>query len=1113
MKENSMKRILPAFFIALFAVGSFTGSPRADYVMALQGSGITCSPWTQVNDSAFGLGEGAYPGYNGEEGFEVAVFNGQLYLGMEADSSLGARLWRTRTQVSVPLGQADWEEVIADAAGLPWGVTNVPQVDHVDSVAVFQNALYVSSANSRPAGGTLLFRSATGAPGSWALAAPPGFGDPNNINFKDMQVFDGHLCGGTQNWITGAQVWCTADGETWVQANLGGFGDRSRVEVWSGHVFRGALYFGVQDRGANSFSAADDVAMLFRTTDLDGPPAWRQVYAGPPGSYRVDILGDLYGYLYISHRSPDGILILRSPSGGADSWEQVNMPGMDGNPRRIGTVVDGATVYGGALYVAVSDTVGGVTLWRTTGIPAEDGSWLIWERVGGPGIVDPNNLYAELIPFNGHLYAWTSNYRTGQQVLRAKCSAVPPPPTPGAGTGEITGRVWYDAADDGYAALPDQGIGGVQVELTEAGRDGIFGTTDDIIYPAGVTDADGRFRMRELPAGRYRLDVREDTFPQQFAPLKAADGRLHEVLLAAHGQAEVSLPYVLVASASLSGHVWHDQNANGWWDDAETPMPGIVVRLYYAGLDGIFGTADDFAKQMAQTDQNGRYSFSDLPAGRYRAAIAADQLAPGMIPTVQWFDPDQIFLQEGQKLRWADFGFAQDATGVLEGVVWEDRNRDGTRTPDEPGLPGVYLQLTAAGPDGSFGTADDAFYMAIVTDDDGAYRYRRLVPGRYMVILVSYTLPPGYSLPGSIYSPPYELASGQHLRGVDFGLFYDYYALALAASGTPPAVMPGDPITYTVTVTNTGTITAPHLRLTSAISACPAGLQQEAEVPGWTCTWAREHGCLYARCEKDIDALAPAATVAFTQTIQTLAAMPDEVESVQAEIAIAGDGASQRITVITPIVRPPAGLEGSIRVEGSAEALSEITTTSIFVTATNLDTGVQATTFADADGHYRISGLAGGVYRVTVPADLGPLVCASGQAVTLTLRYDQELTLDFLYRPVPVPVVLAFRATTSAKGVQVGWLAEDAGLVEAYRVWRGPASTGPFRLVSQPIPRTGAAGRSLYAWLDARPGDERWYLLELLPGGRRIGPIFALSNPRSRVFLPLLIADTGPPRP
>ena len=33
----------------------------------------------------------------------------------------------------------------------------------------------------------------------------------------------------------------------------------------------------------------------------------------------------------------------------------------------------------------------------------------------------PQNGYTELIPFRGELYAWTSNYATGQQVRRATC--------------------------------------------------------------------------------------------------------------------------------------------------------------------------------------------------------------------------------------------------------------------------------------------------------------------------------------------------------------------------------------------------------------------------------------------------------------------------------------------------------------------------------------------------------------------------------------------------------------------------------------------------------------------------------------------------------------------
>ena len=251
---------------------------------------IVCTDWAQVNDGAFGMGTGGDSSYASEEGFEVLVFGDRLYVGMEADNVYGARLWRTKAGVTSPAGQADWEEVIADAAGKPFGVTNITQNDHIDSLAAFNGYLYVSTANGGSSTyGTQVWRSPSGDAGTWTQVNTDGFGDVQNTNFKDMQVFDGWLCGGTQNVVTGAQVWCTADGTSWVQKNHGGFGasgdDSTTIEVWSGYVYSNTLYFGAQ--------SSSGVARLFRTTDLGGMPAWTEVYSGPAGSRRLDILGDL----------------------------------------------------------------------------------------------------------------------------------------------------------------------------------------------------------------------------------------------------------------------------------------------------------------------------------------------------------------------------------------------------------------------------------------------------------------------------------------------------------------------------------------------------------------------------------------------------------------------------------------------------------------------------------------------------------------------------------------------------------------------------------------------------------------------------------------------------
>jgi hypothetical protein len=397
----------------------------------------TCQAWVAVNDPAFGMPpEGN--AFGSEEGFELTTFGGQLYVGMEADNAYGARIWRTRPGVCVAMGQGDWEEVAAvgdDPFGNATRQDGIRQDDHIDSLEAFRGRLFASTANGgHTEQGTMVYASPTGAPNTWTPVISAGFGYTENTNFKDMQVFGDWLCGGTQNWTTGAQVWCTRDGGHWVQKNHGGFGaggdDAAVVEVWSGHVYAGALYFGAQQPvAAQSDSWLDDHGMLYRTFDLDvAQPTWQRVYAGAAGSFRIDILGDLDGYLYIARRTVSetasaGMEILRSATGDPGTWVQVSPPGMDGNPDNDGTVVDGAAVYNGALYVAVHNSDRGVTVWRTTGTEQLDG-YVDWSQVGGYGLDHGANVYAELAAFNGYLYAWTSNYITGQRVLRTACPIV-----------------------------------------------------------------------------------------------------------------------------------------------------------------------------------------------------------------------------------------------------------------------------------------------------------------------------------------------------------------------------------------------------------------------------------------------------------------------------------------------------------------------------------------------------------------------------------------------------------------------------------------------------------------------------------------------------------------
>ncbi|NJP06823.1 MAG: hypothetical protein HC837_15010 [Chloroflexaceae bacterium] len=329
-------------------------------------------PWLQVNDSAFGLPGGGPTDqpYANEQAFEVLVANDQLYLGMEANNDLGARLWRSRAGVTLPTSQADWQEVAADNAGAPFGndqrQQGALQNDHIDSLALFQDQIYVSTANGGSSRqGTLIYRSPSGDRLSWTQVITAGFGAPDNTNFKDMTVFAGQLCGGTLNTVSGAQLWCSTDGTTWQQYNISGFGDGLNQGIWSLHSFNGALYAGVNHARANGAKAK-----LFRTTSLDDPAAWEEVFDGPAGSVVAMIAGDLDGYLYMATQTINGIAIWRSASGDVDSWVRVSSTGMDQNPANVGSVTDGGVMYADTLVIAVINETTGLELWQTSGILA-----------------------------------------------------------------------------------------------------------------------------------------------------------------------------------------------------------------------------------------------------------------------------------------------------------------------------------------------------------------------------------------------------------------------------------------------------------------------------------------------------------------------------------------------------------------------------------------------------------------------------------------------------------------------------------------------------------------------------------------------------------------------
>ncbi len=196
-----------------------------------------------------------------------------------------------------------------------------------------------------------------------------------------------------------------------------------------------------------------------------------------------------------------------------------------------------------------------------------------------------------------------------------------------------------------------------------------------------------------------------------------------------------------IAIASLGNYVWYDANADGIQDSVESGIRDVVVHLYWAGPDGIMGTADDVHNQM-QTDSNGLYYFYGLPGGNYSVRFEPPSgftISPQDQSSDDTIDSDAapatgettiITLAPGTDDPTWDAGMYEPAS--IGDYVWYDTNMNGAQDSGEAAVPDVTVNLY----DGT-----GALQGSDTTDTNGIYGFDGLVPGDYFV---EFILPANY---------------------------------------------------------------------------------------------------------------------------------------------------------------------------------------------------------------------------------------------------------------------------------------------------------------------------------------------------------------------------------
>jgi hypothetical protein len=242
------------------------------------------------------------------------------------------------------------------------------------------------------------------------------------------------------------------------------------------------------------------------------------------------------------------------------------------------------------------------------------------------------------------------------------------------------------------------------------------------------------------------------------------------------GQTYEGLDFGNWRAGSLSGVKFHDQNGNGVRDSGEPGLAGwTIVGTAGTGSWRKIGfelvTRED--DPLTDFDEAGLFARDEFEPGHYWIRETPQE---GWVQTAPPSGEYQFDLRSGESVDGLIFGnrrIDEPQFGSIHGQKWHDRNANGTRDPDEPGLDGwvVVLENPLAGAPPSTTTTHSVDLNGDGQIDPvterGLYSFEHVPPFTYFVYEVAQ---PGWKL-SSPAEGRYEVtvAVGQSLSGLDFG--------------------------------------------------------------------------------------------------------------------------------------------------------------------------------------------------------------------------------------------------------------------------------------------------------------------------------------------------------
>ncbi len=279
----------------------------------------------------------------------------------------------------------------------------------------------------------------------------------------------------------------------------------------------------------------------------------------------------------------------------------------------------------------------------------------------------------------------------------------------------LSGVVYDDRDRNGHQDVTEPSLAGVTIELRQNGA--LIATT--------VTGADGRYSFPDIEAGMYDV-VEVQPLGYESAPENNSNSNHFTVV------AGTIIPDVNFGeqTGSIAGLVYNDNNGNAKNDPNEPVIPNTIITLSGTTARGenicTYLTGLTPAGSCTQTTgPDGTYKFVGLPDGTYTlaetqpASFGQGTNTPGTSTgTVNADQIGNIVLQHAPNATGYLFG-EQGTKGQISGTVWQDKNHDRVRDPNEPLEAGWTVQLYLG----------STLVSSTTTDAKGAYGFSNIAPG------------------------------------------------------------------------------------------------------------------------------------------------------------------------------------------------------------------------------------------------------------------------------------------------------------------------------------------------------------------------------------------------